>query len=118
MSRQKVNVAGGSIYIGYNIKRKHMPSYCVKNGKRCVYRIKMTGIFNTKSKESACGYMYYTGKSRGEVLGKRGNDMHIEYPDVCDKYSEEMTDPCVWAKVWEGEEEDFYGDECDSCGYR
>lgn len=105
MSRQKVNTHGGAVYLGFNLECSKVPQYCIRDGKVCAYRIKATGLFDTKSKESACGYMYYTGK-------RRECD-----PKACDKWQEELLGSCCWVRIYD-EEEDKHGDECETSEYR
>lgn len=58
----------------------NVPKYCIKNGKACAYRIRITGLGSRyRGGNSACGYLYYTGKLRKCD------------PRKCDKFATEIS---------------------------
>lgn len=93
--KRKVTYQGNTFYVGAKIPLDKCPKRCVRDGKLCAYRIKMTGMSGINSSQNACGYMYYTGQIRD------CND-----PDVCSKWAESLAKEIMmslWDEIKDGD---------------
>ena len=100
--KRKIKSIGGATYIAKKIDEKHASQRCIRMGKVCAFRIKMTGTKHHQSYTSACGYCLYTGNTRGNVIRFEGEN-HIEYEEGCTKWAEELPDTVLVTNI---EEED------------
>ena len=88
---KRISVIGAG-YVGATIAPSKCPPRCVRDGKPCAFRIRITGMSGMKDAQNACGYMYYTAKPRN------CND-----PNVCDKWAENLPTE-VLMTLWDEEE--------------
>ena len=90
-AKRKVTFRGGTYYIA-KINPSKCPPRCVRDGKPCAFRIRVTGMSGIKNAQTACGYMYYTAKPRN------CND-----PEVCDKWVKDLPQESLMT-LWDEEE--------------
>ena len=109
MGKRKIKTVGGVTYIGAKADQKHAPDKCIRDGKVCAFRTKVSGMKN-QPVLYACGYCYYTGKTRGEVVERSGEETHIEYEEECSKWAEELPETVLVMNV-EEEDRDY---ECET----
>ena len=107
MEKRKKLVSGGTTLAGQKVMKRLVPDKCIRDGKVCAYRTRISGYDYKNTQTSACGYCLYTGETMGTVVDPCGPDVHIVYLDVCDKFEEKIPDD-VFVK-WVDYSED--------CGY-
>ena len=107
-NRIKVRTVGGATYVGGGVVTKRAPKKCIRDGVVCAFRMKVTGMTNGPQ-TSACGYMYYTGKTRGKIVEPDSSDKHIKYSrNRCDLWEEEIPNTALVNRI---REEDYVFDE-------
>ena len=90
-NKRKVTFNGSTFYVGARLAPSKCPKKCVRGGKTCAFRLKITGMSGMKDASTICGYMYYTGNMRNSYE-----------PDSCDKWAENLPTE-VLMTFWEEE---------------
>lgn len=90
--KRKVTFYGGTYYVGSKIPPSKCPKKCVRDGKSCAFRMKITGMSGMWGASTMCGYIYFTGRMRNSYE-----------PDACDKWAEHLPTEILMT-IWDEEE--------------